>query len=140
MNMYTMAPNAEVIQRAARLSGRPVMIGEFHWGARDRGLPSTGLRAVASQADRGRAYRYYVEQGAALPDLVGAHYFQMNDQPVLGRYDGENFQIGLVDVCWTPYEELVTAARETHARLYQVAAGQCAPFADAPPEVPRVGF
>jgi len=140
LNMYQMAPDRAVIEHVARACGKPVLIGEFHWGARDRGLPSTGLRAVASQADRGRAYRYYVEQAAAMPDLVGTHYFQMNDQPVLGRFDGGNSQIGLVDVCWRPYEEMVAAARETHERLYDVASGRCEPFADAPEELPRIGF
>jgi len=140
LNMYQMAPDRAAIERAARACGKPVMIGEFHWGARDVGLPSTGLRAVASQAARGQAYRYYVEQGAAIPELVGTHYFQMNDQPVLGRFDGENFQIGLVDICWRPYEEMVSAALETHRRIYDVAAGRTAAFADQPEELPRVGF
>jgi hypothetical protein len=140
LNMYQMAPDREVIERASRACGKPVMIGEFHWGARDVGLPSTGLRAVADQAARGQAYRYFVEQGAAIPELVGTHYFQMNDQPVLGRFDGENFQIGLVDICWRPYEEMVSPARETHRRIYDVAAGRLAPFAERPEELPRVGF
>lgn len=140
LNMYQMAPDRAMIERASKASGKPVMIGEYHWGARDVGLPSTGLRAVASQADRGKAYRYYVEQGAAIPELVGAHYFQMNDQPVLGRFDGENFQIGLVDICWRPYEAMVAAARETHERLYEVAAGKVKPFAEEPEELVRVGF
>jgi hypothetical protein len=140
LNMYQMAPDRETIERAARASSRPVMIGEFHWGARDVGLPSTGLRAVANQAERGKAYRYFVEQGAAIPDLVGMHYFQMNDQPVLGRFDGENFQIGLVDICWRPYDEMVRAALATHRRIYDVACGKVAPFADRPEELPRIGF
>lgn len=140
LNMYQMAPDRATIERVASACGRPVMIGEFHWGARDVGLPSTGLRAVANQAARGQAYRYFVEQGAAIPDLVGTHYFQMNDQPVLGRFDGENFQIGLVDVCWRPYQDMVSAALATHRRLYDVASGKTAPFADRPRELPRIGF
>ena len=38
----------------------PVMIGEFHFGAIDAGLPSTGLKAVPDQHERAKAYRYYL--------------------------------------------------------------------------------
>ena len=39
---------------------KPVVIGEFHFGALDRGMFHTGLRPTASQADRADAYRRYV--------------------------------------------------------------------------------
>ncbi len=104
------------------------MVGEFHTGALDRGLPWGGLRQVRTQAERADCYRYYVEQGAAIPELVGTHYFLWNDQHVAGRYDGENWQIGLVDVCQQPYEETLQAARTSHGRIYEVATGRAAPF------------
>ena len=44
-----------------------IMIGEFHFGALDTGLTATGLEAVRTQKDRGRAYRYYCEHAAAHP-------------------------------------------------------------------------
>lgn len=117
-------PTAEITRR----SGKPVMIGEFHFGATDRGLPATGVRGANSQAERGKAYRYYVEQGLARPELIGVHYFQWNDQPVLGRGDGENYNIGLVDVCNRPYAEFVKAARQTNKRMYPVALKQVPPY------------
>ena len=89
-------------RRSRSARGKPVLIGEFHFGALDRGLPSTGLEGVASQEERGVAYRRYVEAAAADPNVVGTHYFVLNDQEVLGRFDGENFQIGFVDVCHRP--------------------------------------
>jgi hypothetical protein len=140
LNTYEFRPDPETVRRAARASGRPVLIGEFHFGAADRGLPSGGLRTVRSQADRGRAYQHFVEQAAALPDVIGTHYFQWNDQPLLGRFDGENWQIGVVDVCHQPYPEFAEAARATHARLYDVASGAAAPPAAPPPEAGRLGY
>lgn len=82
------------------------MIGEFHFGAAGAGMLAYGIRAVATQEERGLAYRYYVEQAAAIPKLIGVHYFQLNDQPVLGRFVGENYQIGTVDVCQRPIKLL----------------------------------
>lgn len=140
LNCYGFAPDAATVRKAAQASGRPVLIGEFHFGATDRGLPANGLRGVATQADRGRAYQHFVEQCAALPDVVGAHYFQWNDQPFLGRFDGENWQIGIADVCHAPYPEFAQAAQQTHGRLYAVAAGHTPPLPHPPPEAPRLGF
>jgi hypothetical protein len=140
INSYSMVPPADVIAEIARRTRKPVLIGEFHFGALDRGLPSTGLKSVASQDERGIAYRRYVEAAAANPDVVGTHYFVLNDQEVLGRFDGENFQIGFVDVCHRPYRELVEAAMRTHEAIYDVAQGKARPFDREARETPRVGF
>jgi hypothetical protein len=82
-----------------------------------------GLVQTANQAERAKGYRYYLEQAAALPCFVGAHWFQWADEPVLGRMDGENYDIGFVDVTNRPYLELVEAAKTTHRRLHDVHAG-----------------
>ena len=84
------------------------------------------------QAERGIAYRYYVEQTASLPSFVGAYWFQWRDEPVLGRMDGENYNIGFVDVTDRPYVELVEAAKTTHKRLRDVHSGKLMPFARHP--------
>lgn len=135
INGYRDQPQADVIARCAEAAGAPVLIGEFHTGALDRGLPDGGLRVVHTQQDRADCYRYYVEQGAAIPELVGAHYFQWNDQHAVGRHDGENWQIGVVDICQQPYEEFVSGARRSHARIYRVALGELRPFDRLPAEI-----
>ena len=140
LNTYDFQVDAGTVRRAAGASGRPVLIGEFHFGATDRGLPASGLKGVHTQADRGRAYQYFVEQAAALPDVIGTHYFQWNDQPLLGRFDGENWQIGVVDACHRPYPEFADAAQETHGRIYGVAAGQTAPVPTPPEEAGKLGY
>lgn len=124
----------------ARISGKPVMIGEFHFGATDRGLPATGIQGALTQADRGTAYRYYVEQGLARPELIGMHYFQWLDQPVFGRFDGENYNIGLMDICNQPYRELTDAAKLTHLKMYKVANGEEKPFDQIIEKIPSIHY
>ncbi len=99
--------------------GKPVIIGEFHFGALDRGMFHTGLVASEDQQDRARKYVRYVESVASNPVFVGCHWFQYMDQPLTGRtLDGENYAIGLVNVVDAPYAELTDAARDLHQRLY----------------------
>lgn len=124
----------------ARISGKPVMIGEFHFGATDRGLPATGIQGALNQTERGKAYRYYIEQGLARPELIGMHYFQWLDQPVFGRFDGENYNIGFMDICNTPYKELIDAAKLTHRRMYEVASGLEAPFDEVIEKIPQIHY
>ena len=68
----------------------------------ERGL-APGLVQTASQAERGVAYSYYVEHAAEHPAIVGAHWYQWIDQPATGRRDGENYNIGWIDVTDRPY-------------------------------------
>jgi len=130
INVYEYEPTAQ-LRRLHELTGRPVLIGEFHFGVPADGL-GAGLVQTADQTERAKGYRYYVEQAAALPCFVGAHWFQWADEPVLGRMDGENYNIGFVDCTNRPYPELVTAAKETHRRLHDVHAGTTPAFADRP--------
>jgi hypothetical protein len=66
--------------------------------------------------------------------------FQLYDQSALGRFDGENYNIGLIDTCHRVYEPLAAAASATHDRLYDVAAGLTGPFTAAPPIVERLNM
>ena len=104
------------------MTKKPVLIGEFHFGAPERGY-APSLVAVQDQQERGAAYSRYVERALSHPAIIGAHYFQFKDQPVTGRYDGENYNIGFVNQQDLPYSELVDAARTTHRRIYQLHAG-----------------
>ena len=116
----------------------PVLIGEWHFGALDVGLPAPGLMHVPDQEARADAYRVYLEDAAAKPWCVGAHYFTLYDESALGRFDGENWNIGFLDVCNRPYERICTAARESHERMYRVASGEDEPW-DVPVEyLPRL--
>ena len=87
------------------------MIGEFHFGAWDRGLFGSSLKNKGSQAGRAAALKKYVESALDNPQIVGVHWHQFSDQATTGRFDGEHFQVGWTDVCDRPYRETVDALR-----------------------------
>jgi hypothetical protein len=101
---------------------RPILIGEFHFGAMDSPFHPAGLVLVANHTDRARAYRTYVQSALRNPAIVGTHWFQFYDQPPSGRFDGENYQTGLLDIADTPYLETITACRQIGNTMYQVRA------------------
>jgi len=130
INVYEYEPTKQLI-RAARLSGRPILIGEYHIGVPANGL-AAGLVQAKDQSERGLAYRYFVEQAASLPWYLGSYWFTWRDEPVLGRMDGENYNIGFVDVTDRPYIELIQAAQTTHKRLKAIHSGDQLPYAVHP--------
>jgi len=113
----------EKIKRVYDLTGLPIIVGEFHFGTPGRGL-APGLAQARNQGERGVAYRFYVENAAAHPALIGTHWFQWMDQPATGRNDGENYNIGFLDVTDRPYSEMIDASRETFKRLLDVHSGK----------------
>ncbi len=140
INCYAVDP-ASAIQNVVDLGvDLPVMIGEFHFGALDAGLTATGLEGVRTQKDRGAAYRYYCERAVKHPNGVGCHYFQCCDQFVLGRFDGENYNIGLFDVCSKPYEDMLRQVKECSGGIYQVAAGEKEPFGQKGEGIPMIAY
>jgi hypothetical protein len=96
----------------------PIIIGEFHFGALDRGMLHTGLRSVKSQDQRAEAYAHYMHGAVVNRLIVGAHWFQLYDEPTTGRFDGENYQIGLISITDTPYDETIAAVTEVGRHLY----------------------
>jgi hypothetical protein len=133
---YNPPPTEEIAKR----SNKPVMIGEFHHGAVDRALPATGITGVISQEERAAAYRNYVEQGFARPELIGMHYFQWIDQPYYGRFDGENYNIGVVTIQNLPYPELTEAMRLTNRRIYAVGMGTDEPYKAVVTRIPPIHY
>lgn len=140
LNCYRAKLPRETSEKIHALLKMPVMVGEWHFGALDVGLPSSGLMHVRSQADRARAYRIYVEDAMANPHCVGAHWFTLYDESALGRFDGENFNIGFLDICHRAYDEMGQAGVTSHERMYDIASGAAQPFADAPEYLPVNGF
>jgi hypothetical protein len=103
---------------------RPIMITEWSFKAMDSGLPNTKGAAIPvhSQADRADGYERYVEGALDLPYVVGLHWFQYVDQPVLGRsLDGENSNYGVVDVHDEPYCTLVERMRVVNEGAVEIA-------------------
>ena len=103
----------------ADFGGRPVLVGEFHFGTFDRGMFAAGLAPVGDQRERALSLTRFVQGALAHPSFVGAHWFQFRDQPLTGRFDGEGYQIGFVDVADTPYREMTSAARAIGEHMYR---------------------
>ena len=131
-NCYDLYPDKAMMDRFTEVTGKPIFIGEYHFGTVDRGMAQS-LWQVNSQEERGVAYRYYTEKAYEHPGLIGTSYFQWCDQDLTGRgNDGENYNCGLVDVTDRPYPYLVEAISETAERIFQVHSGSLSPVDRAP--------
>lgn len=115
VNIYNRRPVKDL---PATALDKPLINGEFHFGALDRGMFHTGLVGTRDQAERAQCYRDFLNACLDHPRFVGTHWFQWQDQALTGRSDGENYQIGFVTVTDTPYPELVEAARDIGATMY----------------------
>jgi len=115
VNIYYRRPARDLPTGAV---DKPMINGEFHFGALDRGLFHTGLVATRDQNERAQCYRAFVNACLDHPRYVGTHWFQWQDQPITGRGDGENYQIGFVTITDAPYPELVEAARDVGRNMY----------------------
>ncbi len=115
INVYDLDPRP-VIRTVFKVTGRPVLVGEFAFRAENSGLPNTQGAGpkVPDQAARGKAYADYVTRLESLPEAVGYHWFEWVDEPKEGRFDGENSNYGLVDIHDRPYAEFVEAARKAN--------------------------
>jgi len=126
-NIYEYTPDREWIAKLYQLTGKPLLIGEFHFGTPTRGQ-APALMQVANEKERGIAYRYYVEQVASMPSFVGAHWFAWLDESIVGRMDGENYSFGFVDVTDRAADDFIQGVIAAHKRLLPVHSGKSAPF------------
>lgn len=129
-NTYRLSPNVEYLDAVMKAVDMPMINGEFHFGSIDRGM-APGLVQVANQEERAVAFRYFAENGFSHPALVGIAWFQYNDQGLMGRGDGERYNIGLVDVTDRPYP-IVKGIRAASENIYAVHSGTQKPFSQRP--------
>lgn len=115
-NIYGDADNLTAHARHVMDLKKPGIIGEFHFAAMDRGMFGPN---VESQAVRAEKYIGYIQRALDLNWCVGAHWFTYCDQPLVGRFDGENSNIGFVSQTDTPYYELIEAARQVNSTMYE---------------------
>lgn len=101
-----------------RMTGKPVLISEFYFCARENRSgnknSSDGFPVVSTQMERAASVRNNVTALAGTPYVLGAHWFQYYDEPAFGRADGENYNMGLVDIDNRPYEYLTAAFAQLH--------------------------
>ena len=121
VNIYSRKANKDLPDGS---EDKPMINGEFHFGALDRGMFHTGLVPTGSQEERAACYVAFLESCLAHPRYVGTHWFQWRDQALTGRGDGENYQIGFLTVTDQPHPELVEAARQVGASMYRTRYGK----------------
>jgi len=112
VNIYSFDPRP-LVEHVYQITGRPVLITEFAFRAKNSGLPNTQGAGpkVPDQAARARAYTGFVTWLESLPEAVGYHWFEWSDEPKEGRFDGENSNYGFVNIHDDAYEEFAQAAR-----------------------------
>ena len=106
---------------AARLAGKPLLISEFGWRAKDSGLPNSFPPfqvVVDTQQDRADRYRNFARCLANTGYVVGAHWFEMTDEPAIGRFDGEDDNWGFVKETDEEWAAVTAAAKDVHDALY----------------------
>ena len=140
INCYSFDPTIDMNFAVKAGVDCPIILGEFHMGALDRGLLATGLKGVASQEDRAKAWRFVCEQVAAHPYGVGAHWHMFCDNSVAGWYDGENYNNGMIDVCTRPYKELNEAMNTSMQSIYEVYEGKKAPYSEKAEKIPMIAY
>ncbi len=125
-NDYSILPDMAEFARLHEIAQRPFLIGEFGHNTLESGH-LTAAAPVATQAERGAAFRRFVEALAAAPYFVGVHHFQYRDEPATGRSDSETSANGFVAITDIPWPAMVEAARASNRVLYEVHAGLRAP-------------
>ncbi|MGG1513770.1 hypothetical protein ABE504_00045 [Paenibacillus oryzisoli] len=101
--------------------GKPLLNLEYTFSTTEHGLsPVNAATTVASTADRGYAFKSFVEGQLSHPLFVGSGWFSYYDQAVTGRKDGENYNIGLVNQQDQPYSDMVNVMKTVNPGLEQV--------------------
>ncbi len=97
------------------LTGLPLLVTEFGYRADDAGLPNSWppvYPTFDTQTERADAYQAQVETWMEAPWILGWHWYRWVDDPVNGRFDGEDNNWGLVSELDVPYDELVARTAE----------------------------
>ena len=130
-NYYTDGLDKDFLNRIYAWTGRPMILSEYYWSSpRESGL--SGGAEVATQQDRGLAYRNYVEQSASLGYVVGSEWFTLVDQSSTGRwfekYNGERANTGLISVTDRPWKPMLAEMMKTNDNIYAVWLNGQAPY------------
>jgi len=111
--------------RLPEYANKPVLIGEATVGALDRGMLHPSLRPTQCQDERASACRHILESALDNPWITGVHWFMYVDWVCTGcSFNGENMQMGIVDICDTPYPELLESLKRIGYSMYERRAAQ----------------
>jgi hypothetical protein len=132
VNYYTYGIEKDFLQKIHDLTGKPLLMSEWHYGSGSDSAAGGAAKSVKSQTERGMAYRNYVETVATVPYVIGSEWFSYLDQPATGRffegYNGESGNIGLINVADRPYKLALAEMMKTNYAIYPIVLGQQPPF------------
>jgi hypothetical protein len=131
VNYYTYGIDKDYLARLHAWSGgKPMILSEFNYSSEEQSLLSGNL--VASDRDRGLAYRNYVEQAASTGFIVGVQWFLAVDQATTGRFfqgfNGEAGNTGFLNVADRPYQAMMEGVMAANYNIYDVLLGGKAPY------------
>jgi hypothetical protein len=109
---------------------KPVLVTEWFFAARENrtgNLNNGHLMTVDTQAERARGAAAATLNFARIPGVVGSQWFQYYDHPKGGRWDGEDYDFGLVDIDNHPYRQLTAALSTANRRAPAIHAAATAP-------------
>lgn len=124
-----------------KLSRKPVLVTEFFFAseenrsgnrnetARNIHAKPGHLMTVDTQVQRVWGAGNAMINFARFPNVIGAHWFQYCDEPLGGREDGEDYNMGLIDTANRPYEELTagfTRLNSTAESIHAMSASRIA--------------
>ena len=123
--------DADTFRTISEQSGQPLIISEYSFHALDGRSGNRNLSnfpaLVPDQSARAAGYRQMTSRLARVPFVIGADWFQWMDEPGSGRLgDGEDANMGVVDVHDHPYESLTDAIRQTAPLLNNLHSGSAA--------------
>ena len=127
-----------------KLSGKPVLVSEFFFAAAENRSGNRNetarnvhakpghLMTVPTQTERTWGAGNALLSFARFPNVIGAHWFQYCDEPMGGREDGEDYNMGLIDTANRPYEELTLDFKKINSVLELLHAGSAGEPKKAP--------
>jgi hypothetical protein len=110
--------DSEIFRTIGEQSDQPLIISEYSFNSLDGRSGNRNLSQfpgqVSDQRARSSGYRDITTRLARVPFVIGADWFQWMDEPPSGRLiDGEDANMGIVDVRDQVYESLAIAVRQT---------------------------
>jgi hypothetical protein len=134
INMYW--PYPDLFASIAAHSGLPLLCGEWNKMAGDANHMPVGDR-LGTQPQRVDAAIQRIadmagQQSGSDYVCVGAHWFQYFDQPPLGRFDGEKYSVGLVNIENEPDTLLVSTVGAMYRNIYDYLLTGVSPLLGAP--------
>jgi hypothetical protein len=133
INYYASEIDKGFVSRLYEWTGRkPQMWSEFYFTSTKQSNAGPGGHDLDTQAERGLAYRNYVENSAALGFVVGVEWFTLIDQASTGRFfegfNGERNNTGLFSMTDRPYKDMLVEMNKTHNVIYDVWLDGAEPF------------